>query len=144
VDPQAAGVYRRTQAERDDEVLSWQRTDRAFFAARACHILAWTCRELYPAQMIGIAGLRAPDEDQVFHVFATWNEWALDHCGRHSTNDLVSVNQDFEGYPLVRVEIATDLAEFCRLHYCRLPHLYYDDPRPRARDYVRRFDPPWA
>jgi hypothetical protein len=137
VDLQAAGVYRRTQAERDDELLSWQRTDRAFFAAGACHILAWTCRQLYPAQSIGIAALRAAEKDQVFHVFATWNDWAFDHCGWHPANDLVSVNQDFEGYPLVRVEIATDLAEFCRQHHHRLPHHYYDDPRPRARDYAR-------
>lgn len=70
MEPQAAGVYRRTQAERDDQLLSWQRGDRAFFAA-------------------------------------------------------------------------TDLAEFCRRHYHRMPDRYYRDPRPRARDYVRRFDPPW-
>jgi hypothetical protein len=88
MEPQAAGVYRRTQAERDDQLLSWQRGDRAFFAAGACHILAWTCRELYPGRPIGIAG-------------------------------------------------------FCRRHHHRMPDQYYRNPRPRARDYLRRFDPPW-
>jgi len=46
---QAAGVYRRTQAEREDQLLSWQRGDRAFFAAGACHILAWRSRPISPS-----------------------------------------------------------------------------------------------
>ncbi|MGD9958878.1 hypothetical protein [Nocardioides sp.] len=141
---QAASVYRRTQAERDDQLLSWQRTDRAFFAAGGCHILAWTCRELYPAQSIGIAALRAADEDQVFHTFATWRDWAFDHSGWHSEEDLIRVNEDFVGYRLARVEIATNLAEFCLQHDHRMPDQYYDDPQPRARRYVHRFDPPWS
>lgn len=69
---------------------------------------------------------------------------AFDHCGWHPANDLVSVNQDFVGYPIVLVEITTDVAEFCREHYHRAPHQYYDDPRPRAVGYVRRFEPPWS
>lgn len=140
---QAASVYRRTQAERDDQQRSWQRPDRAFFAAGACHILAWTCRELYPDEPIGIAAVRAADEQQVFHTFATWNDWAFDHSGWHPAKDVVSVNQDFVGYPLVRVEITADLAEFCREHHHRMPHQYYADPWLRALDYVRRFEPPW-
>lgn len=144
MDLEAASVYRRTQAERDDQLLSWQRTDRAFFAAGACHILAWTCRALYPSRSIGITAVRAQDEDQVFHAFATWNDWAFDHSGWHSADALVAANQDFVGYPLVRVDITTDLAGFCRQHYHRLPHEYHHDPRPRAREYVRRFDPPWS
>lgn len=144
MDLQAATAYRRTQAERDDQLLSWRRPDRAFFAAGACHILAWTCRELYPDQSIGIAAIRATDEEQVFHTFATWNDWAFDHCGWHSSDALVRVNQDSVGYPLVRVEITSDLDSFCDQHYHRMPHQYHDDPRPRARAYVRRFDPPWS
>jgi len=79
--------------------------------------LAWTCRELYADEPIGIAALRAADEQRVFHTFATWNDWPFDHCGWHRANDLISVNQDFVGYPLVRVEVTPDLAEFCREHY---------------------------
>lgn len=144
MEPQAAGTYRRTQAERDDQSLSWHRTDRAFFAAGACHILAWTCRELYPAMPIGITALRDPEEDRVFHSVATWDDWAFDHGGWHPTAELVRVNEEFVGHPLARVEITTDLADFCRRHDHRMPHQYHEDPRPRARAYVRRFDPPWS
>jgi hypothetical protein len=81
---------------------------------------------------------------QVFHTFATWQDWAFDHCGWHRADDLVKVNEDFVGQPLVRLQITTDLAEFCHRHYHRMPHQYHRDPWPRARDYVRRFDPPWV
>lgn len=105
---QAAGLYRRTQAERDDQRLSWERTDRAFFAAGACHILA------------GVPYLR------------DLADWAFDHCGWHRADDLVEVNEDFVGQPLVRLEITTDRAEFCHRHYHRMPHQYHRDPWPRA------------
>jgi len=36
-----AGMFRRTPEERADQEVSWRRTDQAFFAAGACHILAW-------------------------------------------------------------------------------------------------------
>jgi hypothetical protein len=87
VEPQAAGAYRRTQAQRDDQSVSWHRTDRAFFAAGACHILAWTCRELHPAMPIDITALRDPEEERVFHSLATC-PWAapgrLCACGLSS------------------------------------------------------------
>ncbi|MFE2612861.1 hypothetical protein ACFXA2_04510 [Micromonospora chalcea] len=37
----AAGVFRRTPQERADQRLAWERADQPFFAAGACHILAW-------------------------------------------------------------------------------------------------------
>ncbi|MDQ6525993.1 MULTISPECIES: hypothetical protein [unclassified Nocardioides] len=143
MDLHAAGAYRRTRAQRASPWLSWSRPDRAFFASGACHILAWTCRELHPSEPIGIAALRATGAEQVFHAFATWGAWAFDHSGWHPADALVGVNQDFAGHAIERVEITTDLATFCRQHRHRMPHQYHDDPRPRARDYVRRFEPPW-
>jgi hypothetical protein len=140
----AAGVYRRTRAERDDQRLSWSRPDRAFFASGACHILAWACRELHPDRPIDLAALRTEADDQVFHVFAAWSDWAFDHSGWHLADDLVSVNQEFLGEPLLRVDVGTELARFCAAHHHRMPDQYHADPRPRARAYVRRFPPPWS
>lgn len=144
MDLRAAGAFRRTQAERDDQLLSWRRPDRAFFAAGACHILAWTCRELFPDQPIGVASLRATGGGRIFHTFAVWNAWAFDHCGWQSLEALVEVNEVFDRVPLEPVEIGPDPAGFCREHHHRMPQQYYADPRPRARAYVRLFAPPWA
>ena len=38
--PEPALKYMRTPEESRDVLLSWQREDMVFFAARACHILA--------------------------------------------------------------------------------------------------------
>ncbi|MFC0532097.1 hypothetical protein [Phytohabitans kaempferiae] len=139
----AAGNYRRTPLERADQRVSWMRPDQAFFAAGACHILAWVCRELHPERPIGITGLRLAAEQQVFHVYATWNGWAFDHSGWNPEPQLFKVNQDFEGRPLERVTIASDLAAFCAEHNSRMPNQYWRDPLPRARDYAVGYPPPW-
>jgi len=73
--PEPAGRFRRTARERADQRVSWERPDRAFFAAGACHILAWACRSAYPDAGIGLAGMRRPGETHVCHVYAVWREW---------------------------------------------------------------------
>ncbi|MFI7212775.1 hypothetical protein ACIBP4_22975 [Micromonospora maritima] len=140
----AAGVFRRTPLERSDQRLAWDRTDQAFFAAGACHILAWVCRDAYPDRSIGLAGLRFTDDIQVWHVYATWAGWAFDHSGWHPRADLLAANRDFESRPLEAVALPADLAEFCAAHHSRMPHQYWGDPLPRARAYLTRHAPPWA
>ena len=140
----AAGAFRRTPIERSDQRVAWERSDQAFFAAGACHILAWACRDSYRNRPIGIAAMRLPGERYVFHVYATWDGWAFDHSGWNSEAHLLLVNSEFEGRPLDRVEITSDLAEFCERHHSRMPNQYWRDPLPRAREYVGRYVPPWA
>ena len=43
----AAIELMRTPAERKDQALSWARPDRAFFAAGACHVLAFRFLKLH-------------------------------------------------------------------------------------------------
>ena len=141
---QAAGVFRRTAVERSDQRVSWERTDQAFFAAGACHLLAWACRDAYAGRPIGIAAVRFKGEQQVVHTFATWEDWAFDHSGWNPESQLLAVNTDFEGHPLERVEVTVSLAEFCEQHYHRMPDQYWCDPSERARQYVDRHQPPWS
>ena len=139
----AAGTFRRTALERSDQRVAWERTDQAFFAAGACHVLAWTCRESYPHQEIGVAALRFVGEPHAFHVFATWRDWAYDHAGWNPEADLLAVNAHFERRPIERLTITTGLARFCAEHASRMPDQYWRDPLPRARAYVARHAPPW-
>jgi hypothetical protein len=140
----AAGIFRRTGIERSDQRVAWERTDQAFFAAGACHVLAWACRDAYADRSIGVEAVRFAGEQQVFHTYATWNGWTFDHSGWLPEPQLFTANTDFEGHPLERVEIAVGLAQFCEQHNHRMPHQYWRDPRQRARDYVGRHQPPWA
>ncbi|PWU47720.1 hypothetical protein DLJ46_13985 [Micromonospora globispora] len=140
----AAGAFRRTAIERSDQRVAWERTDQAFFAAGACHILAWVCRDSYPDRPIEIAAVRLAGERQVFHAYTVWDGWAFDHSGWNPEPELLAINTDFEGQPLQRVKIIHSLAEFCETHHHRMPDQYWHDPLPRARDYVGRYSPPWA
>ncbi|GLY07853.1 hypothetical protein Acsp01_82320 [Actinoplanes sp. NBRC 101535] len=123
--------------------MAWERSDQAFFAAGACHILAWVCRAAYPERSIGITGIRAVGEHHVGHVYATWDDWAFDHSGWHRESQLFTANQDFEGRPLERITITSDLPTFCADHVHRMPHQYWRDPLPRAHEYLARHSPPW-
>ncbi|GAB3334627.1 hypothetical protein GCM10027452_08150 [Micromonospora halotolerans] len=144
VTAEAAGVFRRTAIERSDQRISWERTDQAFFAAGACHILAWVCRESHPDRPIEIAGVRMAGDWQVFHVYALWEGWAFDHSGWNPEPQLMAANTAFEGRPLERITITEGLAQFCATHHSRMPDQYWRDPLPRARDYVSRYTPPWT
>ncbi|MEU5907090.1 hypothetical protein [Micromonospora sp. NPDC047527] len=100
------------------------------------------CRDSYPDQPITIAGVRLAGGWQVFHVYALWDGWAFDHSGWNPEQELLAVNTAFEGRPLESVKIVESLADFCARHYSRLPHQYWRDPIPRARDYLSRFRTP--
>ncbi|WP_091607485.1 hypothetical protein [Micromonospora mirobrigensis] len=140
----AAGRFRRTPIERADQRVAWERSDQAFFAAGACHILAWTCRDSFPDRRIDLAGVRYVGDPQVFHVWAVRDGWAYDHSGWNPEPELLAANAAFEDRPLERVALGDDLAEFCAAHHSRLPHQYWGDPLPRARAYLSRHTPPWA
>ena len=52
----SSAQFRRTPAERADQMLSWNRDDVRFFAAGACHILAFAFLEVYPKAGFGTVG----------------------------------------------------------------------------------------
>jgi hypothetical protein len=141
---QAAGSFRRTEIERADQRVAWERSDQAFFAAGACHLLAWACRDAYLDRSIAIEALRVEGELHAFHTYATWDGWTFDHSGWNPEPQLLEVNTDFEGRPLERIGITVSLDVFCERHYHRMPHHYWRDPTKRAREYVGRYKPPWS
>jgi len=139
----AAGAFRRTQAERDDQHLSWARSDRAFFAAGACHILAWSIREMYAERELAIGSIRRVGAEQVFHTYATWDRWTFDHSGWHRFPAIVEANEAYDGGPLESVRIEDDLTAFCARHHHRMPEQYWANPSSRARGYITQFSMPW-
>jgi hypothetical protein len=140
----AAGRFRRTPLERADQRVAWERTDQAFFAAGACHVLAWVCRDAHPDRGIDLAAIRFREEATAFHVFAVWEGWAYDHAGWNPEPELLAANEEFEGRPIERIAITSSLAEFCAEHVSRMPEQYWSDPLPRAREYLARHEPPWV
>jgi ribosomal protein S18 acetylase RimI-like enzyme len=131
---QPARMFRRTDAERADQMLSWQRSDQAFFASGACHILAWAFAETHAG--FRIYGVRPRGSNTFEHVIASNGLWAFDHCGWTLTSELV---QAYQG-DLVPIE--ADLESFCAANNHRLPGQFAFPPWPRARDYIARYEEP--
>jgi hypothetical protein len=133
-----AQVFRRTPEQRADQELSWHRPDQAFFAAGACHILAWEFVARHPSYRI--VALQRVGDEYPSHVIATDGTWAFDHDGWTPEAELLAVTADHEpGASWEVLAITTDLEEFCRAHWHRPPEGFFQDPRPRARAYLERF-----
>ncbi|ADB29770.1 hypothetical protein Kfla_0649 [Kribbella flavida DSM 17836] len=136
----AAGFFRRTDAERRDQELAWNRSDQAFFAAGACHILAWTFLETYPDAGFHLVDLRKVGEKDAFHVVASNGTDAFDHAGWTSLDELVRMSEEFEGVPIETLPVTEDsLHSYCQSHWCRPPEGYWSDPIPRAQAYLKQF-----
>jgi len=139
--------YKRTDAERADQNESWRRSAKAFFAAGACHILAWTFLETYPSAGFYPVGLRRIGQAHTGHCYASDGTWAFDHCGWTLEAELLGVTRSASGRldPEIRIErlvLGTDLESFCIEHHCQNPSQFAFDPRPRAPRYLTGFDQP--
>jgi hypothetical protein len=133
-----AGMFRRTPQERADQEVSWRRPDQAFFAAGACHILAWEFVARHPAY--GVVAIRKVGEPNPSHVIASDGTWAFDHDGWTLEKDLLAATTAYEpDATWALVPITSGLATFCAENYHRMPEQYFEDPRPRARAYLDRF-----
>lgn len=133
--------YTRTPDERKDQFLSWRRSDKAFFAAGACHILAWTFlrREDRPAGFTPI-GLHAAGERYPDHVYVSNGTWAFDHDGWTLEDELLEVTRAASPEAVIeRTHPTRNLELFCAENNYRLPSQYAFDPLPRANAYLDRF-----
>ena len=139
--------FARTPAELADPQLSWNRDDTAFFAAGACHILAWAITRQHPTGELAIIYLRPRPGYPGHHVYATNGTWAFDHCGWTKEEELLTTTtQDCQrthpGWQADQLEIHDDLETFCRQNHHRAPSQYPHNPWPRAHNYIRRFPLP--
>ncbi|MDQ2810480.1 MAG: hypothetical protein M3Z75_01005 [Actinomycetota bacterium] len=140
---QSSAQFRRTPEERADQILSWNRDDVRFFAAGACHILAFAFLEAYPEAGFRTVGLWAREQVHPMHAYLTDAEWAFDFHGWTPAAELLAVTRAVE--PDADYEqraIVTDLPTFCREYNHRDRSCYAFDPWERALRYIAQFPSP--
>lgn len=133
--------FTRTDAERKDQGLSWKRNDKAFFAAGACHILAFRFLERHPDGAYAIVYLRPSNSDRGHHVYVTDGTWAFDFNGWTPERVLLAEtakackgsDSDWS-YELVDIDM--DLETFCKTYSHRPPGMFAYDPISRADAYL--------
>jgi hypothetical protein len=144
---------RRTSGAKRDPIKQWSLPDRIFFAAGACHMLAYAFLERYPDCGFSPVWIRPSPghtgnhivlltDERVFdyHGFSTWpHYWA--HTLRRANQlwpgwsaDLVSIRPQ----ALVSRRHAQDYAGL----WMKEPQEYLLDPLARARRYLQRFPAP--
>ncbi|MBB4930255.1 hypothetical protein F4561_001075 [Lipingzhangella halophila] len=140
-----ASGFRRTAEERRDPLLSWNRDDLPFFAAGACHILAFAFMATHPHSGFHPVGLWPYGAEDPGHVYVTDGSWAFDHDGWTPQSTLLAATRAAEpGAGFRPRPIHTDLDTFCARHHHRPRHRFAFDPWQRALRYIARFPPPGA
>lgn len=139
-------VFRRTPEERHDQHLAWSRPDQAFFAAGACHVLAFAFCSLHPNSGFEPVSLR-PATGQGSHVIATDGQWAFDHAGYARLSELLDSTRaswaaEYPGWTAELELIKDSLDSWCRATNHRPPAEYAQDAWPRALAYAARFPAP--
>lgn len=143
--PWPALRFERSTRERASVGASWDRPDEAFFAAGACHILAFVMSaSLGGGDDAEIVHLR-PEDEGGDHMVVRRGDRGFDFNGWSDFETLVDVNvaaareRYSAAWSTRLVPVPGDLDGFfayCAQHGHRLPHAYPGDVLARARTYI--------
>ena len=141
---------RRTPGAKRDPVKQWALPDRVFFAAGACHILAYGFLELYPDSGFEPKWIRPAPGHTGNHIVLVRNELVFDYHGfsewtRYWAHTMRRANQWWPGWSADLVPLRKE-ALVSRRHardyeglWMKEPQEFLFDPLARARRYLRRF-----
>jgi hypothetical protein len=144
---------RRTPGSKRDPVKQWALPERVFFAAGACHILAYAFLEAYPASGFKPVWIRPGDGHTGNHIVVVRHEVVFDYHGYSNwtaywAHTSRRANQWWPGWNAdiieMRQEALVSNAHAGDYHGLRMkePKHYLFNPLPRARQYLQRFPPP--
>jgi hypothetical protein len=137
-------TYKRSVAQKADPFLSWKRTDKEFFAAGACHILAYMFLQLHPNENWSIIHIKPKRGYSGNHVYVTNGTWAFDYHGWTLEKELLEETQkaytkEYKGWQFERVIVQDDLETFCRANDHCPPSYFPYLPWERGYNYIKQF-----
>ena len=140
--PESSLKYARTEAEMENQELSWQRPDKAFFAAGACHILAFEAKKLLNDPALEIIFVKPASEfgSTGTHVYLSDGTRAFDFNGWSQETDLLRVLETdymkkYPNWTYERTVITSDLEDFCIKNNHAAPEVFAGNVARRAQDY---------
>jgi hypothetical protein len=139
-------IFRSIKAKADP-VLSWNRPERPFFAAGACHVLCAAFLKLHPSEGYHTLIIRPEPGFRGGHIVVSNGKVVFDYHG-YSDKDAflrryrTKMGRFFPnwGCTLHRADESPVSAEFCEQNKLRKPDQFLHDPFPRAMDYVHRLE----
>jgi hypothetical protein len=143
-------IFRSNKAK-TDPVLSWNRPDRPFFAAGACHVLCAAFLELHPNEGYHTVIIRPEPGFRGGHVVVSNGKKVFDYHGYSEEKAFLrhyhaKMGRFFPkwGCSIHRVHGSPVSAEFCEQNKLRKPDQFLHDPFPRAMDYVHQLEARFA
>lgn len=144
---------RRTPGSKRDPVKQWGSPDRVFFAAGACHILAYAFLEGYPDSGFQPAWIRPRAGHTGNHIVVVRGELVFDYHGYsrwplYWAHTKRRANQWWAGWDadIVAIHKEALVSNVEGRAYAGLwmkePTQYLLDPLPRAQEYLRKFSAP--
>ena len=138
-------LFDRTPEERRDIFVSWKRSDQAFFASGACHILAYLFVQIHNEGKYKVIHINPAEGFLGHHVYVSDVEWAFDHNGWTKEKELLSLTEKayrtkYPGWDYERRVIDQPLEDFCRANNHSLPWQYAYLPWERTYEYLSRFE----
>jgi hypothetical protein len=147
-------VYkRRTPGSKRDPFKQWKLPDKVFFAAGACHMLAYEFLECYPKSGFEAFWIRPIAGHTGNHIILRRNDVVFDYHGfsewpLYWAHTLRRANQWWSGWSadLVHIHKAALISRDCARDYQGLwmkePHEFLFDPLERARRFLQKFAVP--
>ncbi|WP_051517360.1 hypothetical protein [Deinococcus phoenicis] len=140
-------ALRRTPEEKRDVALSWQRPDLNFFAAGACHVLAFAFLELYPQAGFRPRFIRPVGEHGGAHIYVTDGLLAFDAQGYVPEAELLALHRAayqaaIPSWQAAVRPVTVPLAGFCAANNHRAPWDFPPGVWARARAYLAQFPEP--
>lgn len=141
-------TYTRTPEEKQDMFLAWQRPDKAFFAAGACHILGFLFVSLHMHEGYKLIHIKPKGKNASgHHMFASNGTWAFDFNGWTKETELLgeyakAYIEKYPGWEYERVAVPYDWEGFGKYlletHH-RPPEYFPHLPWERAYTYIQQF-----
>lgn len=138
--------YERTKEEKTNQLVSWSRSDKVFFAAGACHILAFTFRSLHADRNLKIIFMKPKSKFGAVgtHVYVLDGDWAFDFNGWTKEAELLKITKKayqakYPEWDFEKVEITSDLEAFCKQYNHRTPAHFAYLPWERTYKYIKLF-----
>jgi hypothetical protein len=146
---------RRTPGSKRDPVKQWALPDRVFFAAGACHILAYAFLEAHPERGFQPFWIRPAPGHTGNHIVVARDAVVFDyhgysHWSAYWAHTKRRANQQWPGWdadvlPISREALVSNAqAEQYDGLRMKEPSDYLFDPLPRARWYLGKFPAPTA
>lgn len=139
-------IHERTEDEKKDIFLAWQRPDDAFFASGACHILAHQFLSLHDGEGYQLIRIKPQHNLPGNHYYASNGEWMFDFSGWNKEAEYLAAmteayKQHYLNWAYDRILLAEGLVAHIASddHNLRPPEYFPELPWKRAHEYIQKF-----